>query len=122
MFDSSQLPQPASAFSRRRASDPCSCNDVIALVARQKHLPIRALMHRTRRPPIARARQLAMYLSHVMLGRTLAEVGHAFGRDRTTVSYACAVVEDLRDDPHFDAEVTSLEQQIEARLEGADHE
>jgi len=62
-----------------------------------------------------------MYLSHVMLGRTLAEVGEAFGRDRTTVSYACALMEDLRDDPRFDAEVADLEQQIEARLEGASH-
>lgn len=66
--------------------------------------------------PIARARQLAMYLSHVVLGRTLSEIGEVFGRDRTTVSYACAVIEDMRDDPQFDDTVSGLERQIEARL------
>ena len=54
-----------------------------------------------------------MYLAHVMLGRSLSEVGDAFGRDRTTVSYACALIEDLREDPEFDAFVTRLEQVID---------
>lgn len=54
-----------------------------------------------------------MYLAHVMLGRSLSEVGQAFGRDRTTVSYACALIEDLREDPEFDAFVTRLEQKID---------
>lgn len=98
---------------------PCACDGVIALVARQKNVPIRLLTHRTRsRLPVARARQLAMYLSHVMLGRSLLEIAQAFGRDRTTVSYACAVIEDMRDDPRFDEEVCELERQIEAAMEG----
>lgn len=121
MQSSGQLFQLQGVRRKRGTAGPCTCDDVIALVAREKRLSIRSLMHRTRRPPVARARQLAMYLSHVMLGRTLAEVGEAFGRDRTTVSYACALMEDLRDDPRFDAEVADLEQQIEARLEGASH-
>jgi chromosomal replication initiation ATPase DnaA len=50
-----------------------------------------------------------MYLTHVVYGRSLAEVGAAFGRDRTTVSYACGLIEDQRDDPHFDREVDRLE-------------
>jgi chromosomal replication initiation ATPase DnaA len=96
---------------------PCACDDVIALVARQKRVPIRLLTHKSRsRLPVARARQLAMYLSHVVLGRTLLEIGEAFGRDRTTVSYACAVIEDMRDDPQFDDEVSGLERQIEATM------
>lgn len=91
------------------------CDAVIALVARQKNVPIQLLTHKSRsRLPAARARQLAMYLSHVMLGRNLSEVGEAFGRDRTTVSYACALIEDMREDPRFDEEVTTLERQIEA--------
>ena len=98
------------------------CDDVIALVAREKHVPIRLLTHRSRcRAETARARQLAMYLSHIVLGRSLAEIGHAFGRDRTTVSYACALIEDLRDDPRFDDEVTTLEQRLEARQLEAGH-
>lgn len=62
---------------------------------------------------VARARQLAMYLSHVILGESLTAVGQAFGRDRTTVSYACALIEDMRDDPVFDAEVSGLEAVLE---------
>jgi chromosomal replication initiation ATPase DnaA len=44
------------------------------------------------------------------------EIGEAFGRDRTTVLHACGVIEDMRDDPRFDDEVSELERQIEARL------
>lgn len=99
----------------------CACDDVIALVARQKNVPIRLLTHTSRsRLPVARARQLAMYLSHVMLGRSLLEIGEAFGRDRTTVSYACALIEDMRDDPAFDDEVSRLERQIEAAMTGVE--
>lgn len=121
MFDSISVPGPA-ARNPRRPARTGSCDDIIALVARQKKLPIRLLIQPCRsRKPVARARQLAMYLSHVMLGRNLQEVGEAFGRDRTTVSYACALIEDMRDDPRFDAEVMALERQIEAGMEAVVH-
>ena len=91
------------------------CDHIIALVARQKNVPIRLLTHTSRScVAAARARQLAMYLAHVVYGRSLTDVGEAFGRDRTTVSYACSLIEDMRDDPQFDAEVSSLEQQLQA--------
>jgi chromosomal replication initiation ATPase DnaA len=97
----------------------CACDDVIALVAREKRVPIRLLTHHSRcRASAARARQLAMYLSHVILGCSLAQIGIAFGRDRTTVSYACALIEDMRDDPLFDEEVSHFERRLEARRDG----
>jgi chromosomal replication initiation ATPase DnaA len=58
---------------------------------------------------IAFARQTGMYLAHVTLGMTLLGAGHLFGRDRTTASHACRVVEDLRDDPGFDALLRAME-------------
>lgn len=89
--------------------------DVVALVAREKNVPRRLLKHRSRcRAQASQARHLAMYLSYVVLGRTLSEIGDEFGRDRTTVSYACAQIEDLRDDPAFDAEVSRLESWLES--------
>ena len=57
----------------------------------------------------ALARQVAMYLAHVVGGLSLTQVGRMYGRDRTTVAHACAVVEDRRDDPRFDRAMTALE-------------
>src|SRR4029078_8703404 len=45
------------------------------------------------------ARQVPKYLPPVGGGVSLTEVGHLFERDRTTVSHACGLVEDRRDDP-----------------------
>ncbi len=76
-------------------------------------VPLHELRARTRRKaPVAFARQVAMYLAHVACGITLTEVGIQFGRDRTTVAYACRVVEDLRDDCLFDASLDHLETAI----------
>lgn len=62
---------------------------------------------------VARARQLAMYLVHTLLGWTYLEVGHLFGRDRTTVSYACARIEDQREDRSpFECEVEAIESAV----------
>lgn len=55
------------------------------------------------------ARQIAMYLSHVAFELSLSRVAFAFGRDRTTVSHACHLIEDRRDDPGFDEQLDGLE-------------
>lgn len=57
----------------------------------------------------SRVRQIAMYVAHVVLRLTQAEVGRGFGRDRTTVAHACQVIEDMRDDLEFDRVVLTLE-------------
>jgi hypothetical protein len=56
------------------------------------------------------ARQIAMYLAHVGFGLSMAEVGRAFERDRTTVLHACHLIEDRRDDVRFDQLLDHLEQ------------
>lgn len=61
------------------------------------------------RRAIVQRRQIAMYVSHVVLCYSLTDLGLAFGRDRTTVSHACHVVEDRRDDPAFDRFIASIE-------------
>lgn len=117
MYDAFSLQQSRQAGHLRHLPT-FGCEDVIALVSRQKKLSLRLLMHKSRgRKSTARARQLAMYLSHVVLGRSLMEIGEVFGRDRTTVSHACAVIEDLRDDRTFDEEVSALEEMIESALD-----
>ncbi|MGF1462097.1 MAG: helix-turn-helix domain-containing protein [Maricaulaceae bacterium] len=57
----------------------------------------------------ARARQVAMYLTHVAFGLTMARTAAAFGRDRSTAAHACKLVEDERDDAAFDARLDALE-------------
>ena len=48
-----------------------------------------------------------MYLCHVVHALTFEAIGRVFGRDRTTVSYACRVVEDRRDDIWFDCRIAT---------------
>lgn len=58
---------------------------------------------------VSRVRQVAMYVAHVVLKLNMTDIGRAFGRDRTTVLYACHLVEDLRDDMDFDRIITMTE-------------
>jgi chromosomal replication initiation ATPase DnaA len=85
------------------------------MVALAFDIPLAELEAPTRRrAPVALARQVAMYLVHVVYGQPLAEVGRAFGRDRTTAAHACRLVEDHRDDPRFDAIIEQLETALRA--------
>lgn len=68
------------------------------------------------RKPIALARQTAMYLAHVAFGLSLTRVGICFGRDRTTVRHACALIEDRRDDPRLEFGLTALEAALLATM------
>jgi chromosomal replication initiation ATPase DnaA len=67
---------------------------------------------------VSRVRQIAMYVTHITLGLTMAEVGKGFQRDRTTVLHACHLVEDMRDDAEFDAIVGTLERVAAAAFGG----
>ena len=58
---------------------------------------------------VSRVRQVAMYVAHVILRLNMTDIGRAFGRDRTTVMYACHLIEDLRDDEDFDRIITMTE-------------
>jgi chromosomal replication initiation ATPase DnaA len=65
--------------------------------------------HRRTSIAAARARQVAIYLTHVSFHWPLARVAFAFGRDRTTCAHACHKVEDLREDAAFDGRMAALE-------------
>lgn len=70
-----------------------------------------------RRAHVSYARQIAMYLAHVVGQLSLAEISEAFERDRTTVGYSCHLVEDRRDSPIFDRQIETLEIEMRARME-----
>ena len=50
-----------------------------------------------------------MYLAHVGFALSFEGIGRVFGRDRTTVSHACRVIEDCRDDLSLDCRLSALE-------------
>jgi chromosomal replication initiation ATPase DnaA len=84
-------------------------------VAAVAHVPAEKLRSPLRgRRRIALARQTAMYLAHVVFGLTLTRVGICFGRDRTTVRHACALIEDRRDDPALEFALSALEAGLRA--------
>ena len=70
------------------------------------------------RGQVARIRQIAMYVAHTVLDMSMAEVGRGFGRDRTTVLHAVHLIEDLRDDPTFDAILARTEHIAETVMRG----
>lgn len=74
----------------------------------------RVMLRRDRRRISCHVRQIAMYVCHVALRIPMSDIGSAFGRDRTTVSHACHVVEDRRDEPAFDDFVSAVERIVTA--------
>lgn len=90
--------------------DHTKADFVLHVVAIAFGVPKAEVTSATRRhPSISLARQVAMYLTHVASMSSVSRVAMAFGRDRSTASHACHIVEDLRDDVDFDARISTLE-------------
>jgi len=109
-------------FPERAARPPCTSavGTINAAVAAARDIDEASLLAPTRgRASIAFARQLCMYLAHTLLGLPYGEVAALFGRDRTTVHYACCLVEDRRDAPEFDQWLTGFERHLLVLLEAA---
>lgn len=107
--------RPAQAISaerrEERAVELCEC--LIDIIAALFNVPSKEL-RRTGRTglDVARVRQIAMYVAHVVLRLTMHDIGKGFGRDRTTVMYACHTIEDLRDVEEFDSVVAMIERVV----------
>ena len=87
-----------------------TCQWVAFCVARDFGLDMAALFAPTRGAPrTAFARQVAMYLAHTGFELSFETISRVFDRDRTTVSHACHVVEDGRDDIWLDCRLEALD-------------
>ena len=88
--------------------------DIQAAVAETYGIPTRALVDQDRRPRVALARQVAMYLTRELTDESLPAIGSAFGgRNHSTVLHACRrVTRQLADDPATAQAVDSLRQQL----------
>ncbi|MAN74100.1 MAG: chromosomal replication initiator DnaA [Henriciella sp.] len=101
---------------QQRLRDEHSVRLAVGLTGYALQIPAELILSSAERDHrIVRARQVAMYLSHIGLGMSLARVASALGRDRSTVAHACHRIEDMRDDPDVDNWLDELE----ARLKGA---
>jgi chromosomal replication initiator protein len=67
----------------------CSISEIVDASAREFGVRREALLARDRRPDVAVARQVAMYLARELTEETLPAIGRAFGRNHTTVMHAC---------------------------------
>lgn len=83
---------------------------VQATVSHAMGVPLRALCATTRRSPrAALARQMAMYLCHVVFSISVTNVARAFGRDPSTVVHALQRIEEMRDTVELDSQLDMLE-------------
>lgn len=115
-------PAPGSAVVQSSAADRAALADrrIVCMVVRQLTAELlgvvgdRQEVRRARRRASCHVRQIAMYVCHVALSMSYGEIAEAFGLDRTTVSHACHVVEDRRDDAAFDTFVSTVERLAES--------
>lgn len=70
----------------------------------------------TRRGNVSHARHIAMYILNTEFNIPASGVSLIFGRDRSTVSHALARVEDMRENPTFDADVFEIAEKVTAIL------
>lgn len=92
------------------------------MVASAFELPSERLLRYDRgNAKATRARQIAIYLMHTGLSFSLSTISRIYKKDRTTIGYACRVIEDLRDNPAFDDRILELEETISTVLKLASY-
>ena len=81
------------------------------IAAQIYQVPVEELRKPTRgRPAVARARQIAIHLARNVFALTPEQLAAEFGRDRSTVRHALALVETMREDStEFDATLRWME-------------
>jgi chromosomal replication initiation ATPase DnaA len=106
----SVLPRAENPYIASHSLSERTCHWVAFCVARDFGLELKDLFGATRGSPrVAFARQVAMYLVHIGFELSFETISQVFDRDRTTVSHACHIVEDGRDDIWLDCRLEALE-------------
>lgn len=90
------------------------CEVAAAIASTALGIPLSAIFSNQRgEASIAHARHVAMYLANVGFNAPISAVARGFGRERTSVTYAVARIEDERDDVRFDAVIAAMEEAVE---------
>jgi chromosomal replication initiator protein len=98
----------------RRAAEP-SVEEVLSVTAEAFGVTAKELTARDRRPVVARARKVAIYLARELTGKSLPEIGRRFGgRDHSTILTA---VRGLPKDMERDGDLAMAVEKLRRRLE-----
>jgi chromosomal replication initiator protein len=99
-----------------RAPGACGIPEIVDAAAQEFGLEREDLMARSRRPAVARARQVAMFLARELTDHSLPEIGRGVGgRNHTTVLHAVNSVGDaVRTDPSVRNAVDNLRRRLGA--------
>ncbi|MBR1777596.1 MAG: chromosomal replication initiator protein DnaA [Alphaproteobacteria bacterium] len=82
-------------------------------VAEHYNIRVAEMTSKRRDRPVARPRQIAMFLAKELTTKSLPDIGRAFDRDHTTVIHAVKAIENLRAaDPSFKEETDSLRRML----------
>lgn len=99
--------------------EPCpramGCEQVIEIVAREYRLSAADLQRRTRKPRVVAAKQVCMYLCHVVLKLSTREVAEALGL--SSHNSAAVAVRAVRRSLEIDPSLRQVIERIQARIE-----
>jgi chromosomal replication initiator protein len=96
------------------APDACGLSEIVDAAAQEFGVPSESLLARDRRPSVATARQVAMYLARELTEHSLPEIGRGIGgRNHTTVLHAVNRVSAAL---HSDAAVRKAVDNLRRRL------
>lgn len=100
-----------------RSTAPLTADTVISTVAHYYVIPNGELVGTSRRQPLARQRQVAMYVCRENTDLSLPKIGAAFGgRDHTTVMHAVEKIKGLlQSDKDIYDQVTEITQQLRTK-------
>lgn len=90
-------PAPSPAIEQGALSCRTPTTRIITETAQHYGIPASAILGTDRSRCFARPRQIAMYLTRSLTGRSFPEIAATFGRDHTTVMHAVEAVERLRE-------------------------
>jgi chromosomal replication initiator protein len=99
-----------------RRQGPITCKRIQKAVVGWYGVTASDIQSKSRARSVAFPRQVCMYLARRLTGKSLQEIGRAYGgRDHSTVAHACDRVERaMAAEPEFKATVDSLIEQIQA--------
>ena len=104
------MDQTDSLPTRRNALAPLRAGMTQIVVAHAYGVPLDDLRAQSRgAKQAALARQIAMYLAHIVFAMSIRDVARGFRRDYTTCRHAIQRVEELREDPELNRTLGWLE-------------